>query len=212
MTELCRFSRRDKLVGERLLILFKTFSVCPISFFLCRITIGTILSIVLICTIIHRFVIMRMGIKHGEGNNKIQNKNKNENNSNNNNGKIDLWPMKKLPNLDGDASQDLQAQNREQQSTKMQRIILSFSAIQNLQNLFQQSTASNKARYPALDTLRVLLTILVFPITSHGLTRRFYPWQYRLFDTMIKQEMLATNGHSLSLIPGLWFDGLMFCS
>ena len=85
-------------------------------------------------------------------------------------------------------------------------IIVSFSVIENVTKLL--TISSN--RFASLDTLQVLLSLLIFPINSLGLTRMHLPKEYRHMDGLIRLEMVANNDHWTNQIPGLWFDGFVF--
>lgn len=88
------------------------------------------------------------------------------------------------------------------------KMIGSFSIVENTKNLFKKEDGVK--RYVQLDTIRVLLTLAVFPINSYGLTLFYYPQIYRDIDGMTRMEMLNSNGHWLARIPSLWFEGFVF--
>ena len=85
------------------------------------------------------------------------------------------------------------------------RAVLSFSVIENTNKLLTISSD----RYASIDTLRVLFSLLIFPINSLGIARANYPAAYRYADGILRYEMLVSNTHWINRIPGLWFDGFV---
>lgn len=89
-----------------------------------------------------------------------------------------------------------------------QRFIQSFSVVANTRKLVHFQTSLN--RFPIIDALKCVFTLLIFPVNSLGLPLLFYPEFYRNTDGLTRREILHSNGHWTVQMPGLWFDGLVF--